>query len=955
MDDSDDDVCYFGTPLEELDADDVQPAKAPRIEDQVALDKQGRRRFHGAFTGGFSAGYFNSVGTEDGWTPSTYVSSRALRADTKQAKPQDFMDNEDLEVHGIAPQAIQATASFDDNEHRKRKRVVDPSGPIPGVPVLEEILRPNKETMGMKLLRQLGWKPGQGVGPRVKLSQKKVANEETKKIYGCQRPQDKGSGSDEDLDEEDCDPHVTFAPNDVETLHLSNPKSDQFGLGYKPLDRTSVLGGHFSLFDPSPLVMTEKKKKLLIKGQAFGVGVFEEEDEDIYATEDMSHYDFGDDTVAPKAAVRKPKSHMELMGLMQVIDGFHLSNESKYMPKKFPLPILPKDFSPYHKPRRRRFQLKESEMQGLGRHDITSEQRARIISEKNQATFEIRSGVKGKLPESPITSKASGEDPKDTFDVDKLYEEFQSFEGTSGVGYKPFARDEAKQRRYELYMKMKERGQKDRYYLAQPKSMTEWERERELQEFDRASKLFKPLISTMASRFVTAALGDGEPKLKDGLNKEIPKDSEPSTSGTDFLGQDVTDDVQKAAKMNMFGKLTQSAEDWYPDRLLCRRFNIPDPYPDSNFTGVRRTKREKFSIFSMLEVPSVVNKSCVKSSSTRDSPLPPEKEEYEKGDDEENHETYGLKVPINGPPTMDLFKAIFQDSDSDDEKASDETVIVRTTVDDYTHTQGLTNISQTVEEPSSAIDAFDIQTSSKASFKTSVDSFLSNMRQRNASDCDSDGEPIYKLGQSPLKANQKATGPQERTRVSRFEPKRDSSTGEIESLPKPVFVSRKKAEHPSEAVPAKGIFANLDFNLLNSYRYVDQNCEEKTGEQSNLGRNMDVSYSQPKSDSDSSLDSDETYGPPIPTHLKNRPQMIKSLSKISSSIANKNSKGDEDTQWVVKDEKLKDRKQYKNDDREKSKRKKEKKKKKNKVRKHKKKTSKKHRRSSSDSSSEFSE
>ena len=27
------------------------------------LDAQGRRRFHGAFTGGFSAGYFNTVGS----------------------------------------------------------------------------------------------------------------------------------------------------------------------------------------------------------------------------------------------------------------------------------------------------------------------------------------------------------------------------------------------------------------------------------------------------------------------------------------------------------------------------------------------------------------------------------------------------------------------------------------------------------------------------------------------------------------------------------------------------------------------------------------------------------------------------------------------------------------------------------------------------------------------------
>lgn len=29
-------------------------------------DEQGRRRFHGAFTGGFSAGYYNTVGSKEG-------------------------------------------------------------------------------------------------------------------------------------------------------------------------------------------------------------------------------------------------------------------------------------------------------------------------------------------------------------------------------------------------------------------------------------------------------------------------------------------------------------------------------------------------------------------------------------------------------------------------------------------------------------------------------------------------------------------------------------------------------------------------------------------------------------------------------------------------------------------------------------------------------------------------
>lgn len=58
------------------------------------MDKYGRRRFHGAFTGGFSAGFFNSVGSLEGWTPSTFKSSRSDKASKMPQKPEDFMDEE---------------------------------------------------------------------------------------------------------------------------------------------------------------------------------------------------------------------------------------------------------------------------------------------------------------------------------------------------------------------------------------------------------------------------------------------------------------------------------------------------------------------------------------------------------------------------------------------------------------------------------------------------------------------------------------------------------------------------------------------------------------------------------------------------------------------------------------------------------------------------------------------
>ena len=62
-------------------------------------DEQGRRRFHGAFTGGSSAGYYNTVGSKEGWTPASFKSSRSNRAgnSSRQQAAEDFMDEEDLQ------------------------------------------------------------------------------------------------------------------------------------------------------------------------------------------------------------------------------------------------------------------------------------------------------------------------------------------------------------------------------------------------------------------------------------------------------------------------------------------------------------------------------------------------------------------------------------------------------------------------------------------------------------------------------------------------------------------------------------------------------------------------------------------------------------------------------------------------------------------------------------------
>lgn len=122
------------------------PRKKPvTIEEQYAYDAQGRRRFHGAFTGGFSAGYFNTVGTRDGWKPQQFKSSRSSKAGSISQRPEDFMDEEDTSLFGIAPKGIRATSDYSDHgqKGKKRERIAqDNSGPIPGTPVLKELLKP---------------------------------------------------------------------------------------------------------------------------------------------------------------------------------------------------------------------------------------------------------------------------------------------------------------------------------------------------------------------------------------------------------------------------------------------------------------------------------------------------------------------------------------------------------------------------------------------------------------------------------------------------------------------------------------------------------------------------------------------------------------------------------------------------------------------------------------------
>ncbi|PGH07724.1 hypothetical protein AJ79_06201 [Helicocarpus griseus UAMH5409] len=608
----------YGTPLPPLDPEVRDDGSYVPVWKQEVRDDRGRKRLHGAFTGGFSAGYFNSVGSKEGWTPSTFVSSRSNRSkdakqQAQQQRPEDFMDEEDLR------EAEEARHLETARDYAGFGSTAADAMRLGG---LMDLLKTSGETMGVKLLKRMGWKEGQGIGPKVR------------------RKANLGDG-----DDAEGGVHL-FAPANPPMISFTR-KNDYKGLGFESEARleshmrpeTGITGGPLSQHGDAGtsrgprLTMngnTSHKQKQPRRG-GFGVGILNDtgsDEEDPYEMGPRISYSrFIDGDKKSKktsnntTAASKPSMGLSnpLLGTKPVfiskkkataekakagfrrchdgrlpLDGFlHgveisgltiSSNEKKYAP-----PEVPKDWKSAKTPSRsgpnpdyvsnaeaakassldpasRAALLGEAQLPGKSVFDyMTPAGREKIAKATGRTDLPPALGEKG--PKGFETSEAQKEQNLWNL-VPSLHKDVATQALNRGLsGFMPYAEDEAKRSRYRSFLEVRA-GLRDKLPDRAPNaSIDDWLAE--LQEFARAAQVFKPISGLMASRFTTSsasvpqqnpdpsALSQHEPLLRRPGKPEDP--------------------AEAAAKIGMYGPMTRSSIPFAPFRLLCKRFNVRPP------------------------------------------------------------------------------------------------------------------------------------------------------------------------------------------------------------------------------------------------------------------------------------------------------------------------------------------------------------------------------------------
>ena len=635
--------------------------------------------------------YFNSVGSKEGWTPKTFVSSRSNRNKDQATAPaqraEDFMDEEDL-----------AEAA----ESRQLETAQNFAG-IGGADDTSDdgffgLFMNQEETMGVKLAQKMGWRRNQGIG---------------RKVSRSARFEDNTAASTNATT-------YSFAPEDTQIMSIPREEVRRKGLDYQSEARLG--GADEKMPDQGPSLnfqFTESTKKPSIvkkpaaKKSSFGVGVLNDTGSD-----DEDPYELGpklslNKTIGKDKKAKKPSKFAKagsgegpvfvskktsskaltllsrasmdgrppLTGFVLAADIAELSNKPRYLPPKIPpgwkssrtVPVTV-DMQKYQSvadaakastldAKGRSALLGEKQLPGKSIFDfIPKDARDRLAGLSGKADLpqgKGESGPEGHLP-------AAKAQPKDLWSLVPTLDRSTAAAALAkgATGWMPYAEDLQKRARYVGFLELRAGLKDDLPERSGNISTSDWVKE--LQEFAHAAEVFKPTTGIMASRFTSSSSstlgGSTGTNTDEALLQQAAKKPE--------------DPAEQAAKMGMYGAMTRTSFPFHPSRLLCKRFNIKPP-PDmphgSEFEGDSgfKTKTEeavsKSAMDKMLhEVltngPGLQRPAWMGQAPQDSAPAAaPQATEHATVDVEKN------EALTNERASEDVFKAIFGDDDDDDE------------------------------------------------------------------------------------------------------------------------------------------------------------------------------------------------------------------------------------------------------------------------------------------------
>ncbi|KAF5362261.1 hypothetical protein D9756_002204 [Leucocoprinus leucothites] len=683
--------CLIGTPLPPLEKSKDLGEFVPLWKQEVR-DEQGRRRLHGAFTGGFSAGYFNSVGSKEGWTPSTFVSSRGDRAKAKAARPEDFMDEEDLQELRESRTIVDTTQEMDLTggtaaEFAKRQGGDDHEQDGIVHALQSTLLPPPTDSVGAQILKKMGWRVGSGIGPRVSLRQRRLQDLQSSSPYGTRAAIDDIKITEED---EEGNKH-TYAPRDTPVLIVER-KDNAHGLGYRPgMTLHDSLGSSNQRGSGDPRISA-----------GFGLGALNDADEDdldVYDGDfksarnrlayDAQHVDdvlvLGGKTSVSRLDKRPVTSHSATFrDGSRVLSGFVLSEKPVMEERWFPLSDIPPGWKP--NPQR----IWEENKENIAKHETQQEP---LPHEKWKAST-MTAGERGTiLGEAPLNAG-----PRSVFDYlsEKDRERLKTIAATAASGgplaappfsmprtephiaeaalkgFQPFTSEPAKQERYITYLRSQVSS--DAPPLRALPNQRPDEFQKEVEDYAKAATIFKPVSGAMAGRFQTATHIDQGPKIHEGLHQPTTAELEALEEKRRKEEEEKLSPQAHAAKLGMYGPMTREVKSWQPARLLCKRFGLREPEMSQEDIDASSssTKDPSFTTSEAEEAfrQAAGSNTGASSSQQTDSNGSRNLANIGLGEDE----TQGRDTLTYQRPAMDVFKAIFasDDEDSDDEKVDDE-------------------------------------------------------------------------------------------------------------------------------------------------------------------------------------------------------------------------------------------------------------------------------------------